>query len=705
MVVQHNLSALNTNRQFGIVNTQQSQNTEKLSSGYKINRAADDAAGLSISEKMRKQIRGLTQASANAEDGISCVQTAEGALEEVHDMLQRMNELCVQAANGTNAETEKQYIQNEIDQLNTEIDRVATSTKFNEIYLLDGSIGRTGLSAGSHSGTNPFYTILNGRDAGMVISYEEISKMQDIKILYHDIVAPAIDVNPLPPNTLNPDLTNTDPIYNDVKEILKKSIVPQAVSSIISAYSPAFDYLQGSNIEIGLRLADPLTDSNLSQSTLAYVAAGTASYGAQGVKTYTLCVNTNTLNGGNMTSAIRNELEVTIVHEMIHAFMDESMANGMFGTNSSGASVAGAKFPSWFKEGMAQTAAGGYYNQNDWVNLGLGITGATTVDQIKTVLSGNYKLQNCDSNDATIQGRSRYGTGYLATMYLGYLAGGKSLSTSALRKGMGLISGDLVAGTSLTQIIKNLTGYSTISDFEANFPNDAAGFVKSLTDAVGNGTGGLIASSLTTSDDILSDANLTGISLFALNTTYDTAANAYNVPIYNGGSAIQNGTPSVQNAGGTGGTGTGRAGAGGVGNVVAANGKCGFSLHVGADSSEDNKIRVTIDAVDHVHLGLESVDVTTDELATKSIDLVSFAIQTVSQQRSNLGAIQNRLEHTIKNLDNVVENTTAAESQIRDTDMAKMMVEYSNKNVLLQAGQSMLVQANQSKQGILSLLG
>ena len=138
MVVQHNLTAINANRMLGITQGTLSSSTEKLSSGYKINRAADDAAGLSISEKMRKQIRGLTQASSNAEDGISAVQTAEGALQEVTDMLQRMNELAVQASNGTNSETDRQSIQDEIEQLTTEIDRVAETTKFNETYLLKG---------------------------------------------------------------------------------------------------------------------------------------------------------------------------------------------------------------------------------------------------------------------------------------------------------------------------------------------------------------------------------------------------------------------------------------------------------------------------------------------------------------------------------------------------------------------------------------
>ena len=138
MVVQHNLQAMNANRMLNITTSSQAKSTEKLSSGYRINRAADDAAGLSISEKMRKQIKGLDRASTNAQDGVSAVQTAEGALNEVHSMLQRMNELAVQAANGTNSESDRQSIQDEVDQLTTEIDRVSETTKFNETYLLKG---------------------------------------------------------------------------------------------------------------------------------------------------------------------------------------------------------------------------------------------------------------------------------------------------------------------------------------------------------------------------------------------------------------------------------------------------------------------------------------------------------------------------------------------------------------------------------------
>ncbi len=161
MVVQHNITAMNSNRMLGLTTSAQAKSTEKLSSGYKINRAADDAAGLSISEKMRRQIRGLTQASANAQDGISCVQTAEGALNEVQDMLQRINELAVKGENGTLTSTDRTYIQSEVKQLMSEIDRVQSTTTFNEQSLLDGSFSNKGLQVGAESGQHITITIKN----------------------------------------------------------------------------------------------------------------------------------------------------------------------------------------------------------------------------------------------------------------------------------------------------------------------------------------------------------------------------------------------------------------------------------------------------------------------------------------------------------------------------------------------------------------
>ena len=707
MVVAHNLSALNSQRQLSIVSGTVSKKAQNLSSGYKINKAADDAAGLSISEKMRKQIRGLTQASLNAEDGISMVQTADGALEEVHDMLQRMNELCVQAANGTNSTSDRLNIQDEISQLITEIDRVSETTRFNETNLLDGSIAKPGRNATTTALNNKkiaavqkklekdkaTFKVLNGQNAGKEVTADELANTKGVKIAY-------IQDEVVTTQTPSGDPTWTDAKYDQLKQILKEEIVPNAVLAIKDAYAPAFDFLEDSGIGIGLKIGG---NAEIGTGTLAYVGVGYSYYSDNTMVpdflSYQLAVNVDYLHfntDGTLTDTSRNELEVTIVHEMVHGFMDEALTNGMIGVVND--SLAGDGYPKWFKEGMAQSASGGYYDGNDFVRA-LGINTSSTEAQIETALT-NEPLGGA-SNE------SNYGTGYLATMYLGYLAGGSTLSASAIKTGLGKILADLRSGDSLQTIVQNLAGYASLSDFQNNFATDAnvKSFVYNLTQFVGNGTGGVIGN-LTTADDILPNTP-ENVTLFQLNTTNDTVENQYpsDYKVYVGGSATNGGTAGSTTP--TGGTIPGGTAGGGTGTGIAANVRAtgfGAALHIGADADMTNKLTVYIDAMDAESLGVSKVDVRTDDLATISIEGVSLAIAQVSAQRSALGAYQNRLEHTIKNLDNVVENTTAAESQIRDTDMAKEMVEYSNGNILQQAGQSMLAQMNQSTQGVLSLI-
>ena len=389
MVVQHNLTAMNSNRMMGITQKAQAKSSEKLSSGFRINRAADDAAGLTISEKMRKQIGGLDRASTNAQDGVSAVQTAEGALTEVHSMLQRMNELAVQAANGTNSEDDRAAIQAEIEQLTTEIDRVAETTKFNETYLLKGD------------SDVPVSKTLVAHDAGLKGSFK--------------------------------------------------------------------------------------LDANGAIDT----------------------------TGGNWVF----ELDETL------AVNDEV------------------------------TIAG-----KEW-------TIAATTDR------ANGKLTVADAYD----------------------------------------------------------------EMEAEL---------TTANGIGAATGGVATSN--------------GDGTFNITVSKATVASALT-----------------------------------------------FDLHVGADADMTNKISVDVSAMSTAGLGIQNLDVSGADTknATYAIDAIADALKVVSEQRSALGAVQNRLEHTIDNLDNVVENTTAAESRIRDTDMAEEMVEYSKNNILAQAGQSMLAQANQANQGILSILG
>ncbi len=473
MVVQHNLRAMNSNRMLGITQGTLSKSAEKLSSGYKVNRAADDAAGLSISEKMRKQIRGLSQASLNAEDGISAVQTAEGALTEVHDMLQRMNELAVKASNGTNALSDRQTIQDEVDQLLTEIDRVAETTKFNETYLLKGD-------------TDTVTKKASAKDAGLV-------------------------------GTLREGATTATFTINKL-----------SLGDTVS--------IGGQEYTIG--------------GTTANVTASfqTLKANFKGGELVTLDGVQYTIAAG---STVENEDKNILAANKIEAKIKDGS--------------------SFTYNGVTHTAMVKADGTSGDVN-GRDATNATilTIDQAEKMILQELTLANNIGTDSDAP----------ATV------------TKAERA-------------------------------DANDPN------KKYVDYI-----------------------------------------------------IEKGDISVKE-------------------------DLNFSLHVGADADMNNKIGVKIQALDTSGLGIRGLNVKdgSGASATYAIDAIADAVSKVSAQRSLLGAVQNRLEHTINNLDNVVENTTAAESQIRDTDMATEMVKYSNANILSQAGQSMLAQGNQSNQGVLSLLG
>ena len=480
MVVQHNLTAMNSNRMLGLTTAAQAKSTEKLSSGYKINRAADDAAGLAISEKMRKQIRGLTQASANAQDGISAVQTAEGALTEVHDMLQRMNELAVKAANGTNSESDRTAIQSEIDQLVTEIDRVSETTKFNETYLLKGdkSLAKE-------------YTY----------SYKNFNADQPAQATFNTDVATQLTAS------FTAGTIDSQELQDDLNELL-----------------------------IALR--------------------------DQGIK----------IGASSDGTDISYEMELTgSAADKFTVVADTNNANQFKIQNKGGATLATIEVD----EGN--------------------ITAATPDSASAMIVATDITAAQADEAIA------KY-----------YDKDGNEISANALNK---------------------------------YFSTDSQGNVSRIEGAPA---------------------------------LYDAVGNVVTTPNPANIASLQDLTAALS-----------------------------LTLHVGADATSNNQITLNLDTMSAKGLGVNGlkVDGTDDSNALSAIETIKEAIQKVSSQRSDLGAVQNRLEHTINNLDNVVENTTSAESQIRDTDMATEMVQYSNQNILSQAGQAMLAQANQSNQGVLSLLG
>ena len=459
MVVQHNLTAMNSNRMLGITQGAQAKSSEKLSSGYQINRAADDAAGLSISEKMRKQINGLDRASTNAQDGVSAVQTAEGALTEVHSMLQRMNELAVQAANGTNSTDDRASIQAEIEQLTTEIDRVAETTKFNETYLLKG--------ASSTKTVN-----INAHDAGLkgtLVQGGNTTSTFTMKLKEGETVSIAGADYRL--------YTETDTATTKANELAKVQEAAKDATSDVTIDGTTYKYVK----------TNEFTDTN-----------------------------GNVYTSDQISSLVADGSKVTI------------------GSDS--------------------------YNVVD-----------KTSDDAKTVAQAQEMVQAALKDASSIGG-----------------------NTTPANVGTAAAAG-------------------TADNYTWTITKATATVQKDLT----------------------------------------------------------------------------------------------FSLHVGADADMNNKINVNVAAMDSAGLGIKGLSVAdnTGMAATYAIDAIADAVSKVSAQRSALGAVQNRLEHTIANLDNVVENTTAAESRIRDTDMAEEMVEFSKNNILAQAGQSMLAQANQATQGVLSILG
>ena len=548
MVVQHNLTAMNSNRMLGITQGTLSKSTEKLSSGYKINRAADDAAGLSISEKMRKQIRGLTQASTNAEDGISAVQTAEGALQEVQDMLQRMNELSVQASNGTLSESDRQDIQNEVDNLVTEVDRVSETTKFNETYLLKGD---------------------NTVDKKTTYEYKQKQYLAE-STLYDDNGTEVKKGTVLNNNaTYHTDRTATG---SDVLTLNKDQ-------SLLKATQVSFD-------------KDVYARDD--QGNVTLITNGKA-------------IDVGTTIYGNAVDAAK-------------------------GTNEYKISEADASDPNIIG-GTAGAIDGGKLLQAD---------GVTALGAKASVVSAkaSVNLYTVNAGKETV------------------IKAGESFQTAN-------------AGTTFKSVTYTAAGNNvTLADF-GKYAQDAQLMDKDGNEVAGNGLYSYFDKDGKYKGGLYTYADAANPSIKDLKEMSSTEVGVY------------------------------------VNKAQKETGALTLTLHVGADATKNNQISVEIDAMSASSLGIEGLKVTgkDDTNALNSIETVKAALQQVSEQRSALGAVQNRLEHTIKNLDNVVENTTSAESQIRDTDMATEMVKYSNANILSQAGQSMLAQANQSNQGVLSLLG
>ena len=485
MRIQHNIAALNSYRNLTGNNNAVSKNLEKLSSGYRINRAGDDAAGLAISEKMRAQITGLNTAQKNAQDGVSLVQTAEGAMTEVHSMLNRMVELADQSANGTYAdEVDRENLQKEISSLKDEIDRIATSTNFNGINLLDGSLSTSKL----------------------------------------DISATFAGVN----NTI------------------QQNAATGAVSTLTAAAGTAGDQT------LSIEYAD--ADGKLHKVDVKYTGDATANKNAENIK-----------------SAIANNSELSSIFD-------------------------------------------------------IGGTDANITLTSKVTGEKGAKVTTVSSTDTT--GRVTNGA----------VTAGKNATAQTTK-----LNADIAAGDKITL---NGKTYEFVTDAHAKVSDGATAVI------VGKNNGNTI-------ENLNKALDGTGVSVTDNNKNLIFSSTT--------------------------------------------NGK-GLTLQIGDTADSFNQMTVSVGDMHAKALGISDVDISTQAGAKAAVDKIKSAINSVSSTRGDLGAIQNRLEHTINNLSVSAENMTAAESRIRDVDMANEMMAYTKNNILVQSSQAMLAQANQLPQGVLQLL-
>lgn len=643
MVIAHNVLAMNAQRQFGIVSTDSKKNTEKLSSGYKINRAADDAAGLTISEKMRSQIRGLTQASTNCQDGVSFIQIADGALEEVHSMLDRMVELTVKASNGTNTDEDREAIQDEITALTSEINRVHESSEFNTIRTFSD----------------------NGHSPDEDFNSAPISALMSGEITIDSFIGSSGSVESITGTTTAGD-NNFPASYTDFVNFVKDAS-SNAVNKLKSIYGELFK-ASSEDIGIGLTLKKEAPGGTLAYASVSMIGNGTST-GMQ----YTMNVDIadyDPTKFSQMSDTDKADLAAVIAHEMTHLVMYDTLSSKMVGSD---------RFPKWFIEGMAQTASG----DNGWVSY-----------QVSPSSSDTQK-KNYMSQIASMP----YGAGYMGTMALGLeiarVSNPSATADSAnIKDGLNKLFKEMVDqqkagnGIDADAAINSVTGgkYTSFSDFASKFSKASPDLFTAFDDiltARGSGAGSLLDDLNKSEYAVFNTLNNTVPSSYKLDTDHSGVMNTF------GAGSL----PSVPMAGG---------GNGGGGSTD--NGE-DIIIQAGAQNATEQQIALKrFDMSSTAIFGSGMVNCSTQENAKNSIAVVNEGIARVSKVRSYYGAMQNRLEHTIRNLDNIVENTTAAESQIRDTDMATEMVKFSKNNILMQAGQAMMAQANQSTQGVLSLL-
>ncbi|MDD3395009.1 MAG: flagellin [Anaerotignum sp.] len=666
MRIQNNNAANNALRQYSSNNSTLAKSLEKLSSGYQINRAGDDAAGLAISEKMRAQITGLETATDNANDGISLVQTAEGALTEVHSMLNRMVELATQSANGTyDNETDRANLQKEVESLQSEIDRIAESTNYNGIKLLDGSVsgsgatgeltgasiatykGATATFAGTDASTTPTAEVA-AKAAVYTIDFSALTVADDQTLIYNGVTATET-------TTAGFDSTKTD------------AENATAVAAAWDAHANFDNYdiaVDGTTVTITAKTAGvdanaatmntAMTGTTTAKPTITETVQGAAVVPGTGIDFFdkdTINVDGTEIKvdwsklsdtektalqknwADTSTSAKDSETAAKILQDTINSAIDaHNAANGtsvsQIKVEESGADGAAKSFAftSGEKDGDSKISFTG--TTNSVLGQTVGTTAQTTAAPVSSL-----KFSAADANGSF-------------TMKL------DDQTLDVTTSGLGTASTVADVETALQSAIDTaLANYDTANKLTGD--DAVAGKIKVKVN----------------SDGALEFTNTTDKKLSFEDKEDGEVAK----------------TLGISTEGKTLGSG-------------------GLTLQVGDTSDSYQKVTVSVDDMSAKSLGIEGISVASQTGASSAIDKIKAAINTVSSTRGDLGAVQNRLEHTISNLGVATENMTAAESRIRDVDMAEEMMEFTKNNILTQASQAMLAQANQLPQGVLQLL-
>lgn len=733
MVIQHNISASNTNRQLGIITGLQASSTEKLSSGYKINRSADDAAGLSISEKMRKQIRGLDRGAVNIEDGISYAQVADGALNEVHDMLQRINELAVQAANGTNSATDRQYINDEVQALKSEMERVFKTTSFNEkkiweenIVIDKNVVGQVSVQSTTIATPHTQALQIDNASFGLlpastpyqsssVLSHHFYNSSSSYKILADD-------------NGVNLSWSAFNGTTYKTKTITWKELRDNGFQFNIG------DYFENKDSD-GNEITDPakqLLDSN-GDAKFDFSVALNVTAGATNEQIATAINNTYMTQSLSSSSSFQDEGNTlnpagfrVVSQSFVYAaaYADSVLAKDKGTTgydfenpsdvfiepvkNASGGNItkipnkganlttARASTDGWefaFQAAglgrlTAKTARCGYYSYDTSVTPNPSITPYSTSSVTWTGRDANdngvfwepdYSVYPSYSNPREKHWyASRLdipkGTGTLGDV-MGTLTGTRGLLSKTIVDGATGNKGATDAGGCVY-----LT-FDITSDTDYTYGTDASG--NPLTsNKVGTFTLAFDVSATDTEQSILNKLNtaFNDNTLFDLNfTNSNKMSGSVSNSRYNPSTMLKN-------------------------DFLPEDRILDIDLNIHSGDETTDKIFLNYECLRLKTIGLSDTNVLTQNSALDAIDEVASALEIISAQRSLFGSYQNRMEHAYNIDKNSSENSQYAESQIRDTDMAEEMVNYSKLNILGQAGQSMLAQANQKNQGILSLL-